>query len=481
MIDSTLTQPDREYTRREDAEGRSPASRLMVVEPQRDAPDLPRGRTRLLRGLLHDRARPLRFVLVGSICGAVQLALLALFLRGGAPVVPANVVAFLLSAQLNFVLSTLFIWHDRRAGGGMTRGLIRRWLGFHGSIAGTAVLNQAVFVLALLVAPDLAASALGIGVAAVANFLLQDRLVFRRTAAMRDGEGSGTHLISPPIGVRPAQIAAPVDDVGWSTPVLQREDGIAMSQHRPVAIHHPIVARVDVVIPVYNEERVLVKSISTLHAFLTENLRHDWRIVIADNASTDSTPAVARALQQRLDRIHVLHLDQKGRGRALRTAWLASDADVLSYMDVDLSTDLSAYPALVDALVCGGFDLATGRRLGAGARVEGRRPLREVTSRGYNLLIRLLFRPHFTDAQCGFKAITRYAAQYLLPQVEDNAWFFDTELLLLADRHGYRITQIAVHWVDDPDSRVNVFGTAMEDLKGLWRLKRGAIGRAASP
>jgi glycosyltransferase involved in cell wall biosynthesis len=226
------------------------------------------------------------------------------------------------------------------------------------------------------------------------------------------------------------------------------------------------------VIPVYNEEDVLESSVRRLHAFLSARLPYDWRIVIADNASTDGTLTVALRLSDRLKRVTVLHLDRKGRGRALRTAWLESDAGVLSYMDVDLSTDLNAFPQLIDAIVGGGADLATGRRLGTGARVEQRRLLREITSRGYNLLIALTFRPRFIDAQCGFKAISREAAQTLLPRVENDEWFFDTELLILADRHGYRIAQIPVHWIDDPDSRVNVTRTAMEDLKGLWRLKR---------
>jgi glycosyltransferase involved in cell wall biosynthesis len=234
----------------------------------------------------------------------------------------------------------------------------------------------------------------------------------------------------------------------------------------------PAHGRVDVVIPVYNEERALPASIARLHTFLTTHLPHDWRIVIAVNASTDGTLDLARSLSRTLSNIEVAHLDQKGRGRALRTVWLASDADVVAYMDVDLSTDLSAFPPLVSAIVDEGYDIATGRRLGPGAHVVGRKRPREITSRGYNLLIRAGFRPRFTDAQCGFKALSRRAAQSLLPLVEDNTWFFDTELLLLADKHGYRIKQIPLHWTDDPDSRVNVTHTAMEDLRGLWRLKR---------
>lgn len=230
--------------------------------------------------------------------------------------------------------------------------------------------------------------------------------------------------------------------------------------------------RVDAVLPVYNEQHVLERSVTALYTYLEEHLPYDWRIVIADNASTDETLRVARDLSGRLARVEVLHLDKKGRGRALRAAWLGSAADVVSYMDVDLSTDLAAYPPMIRAVAEEGYDLATGRRLGRGARVEQRKLQREITSRGYNLLIKLGFRTHFTDAQCGFKAVSRRAAAALLPLIRDNEWFFDTELLILADKKGYRITQIPVHWVDDPDSRVKVVDTALKDLRGLWRLKR---------
>jgi glycosyltransferase involved in cell wall biosynthesis len=234
----------------------------------------------------------------------------------------------------------------------------------------------------------------------------------------------------------------------------------------------PAATRVDAVIPVYNEQHVLERSITTLHAFLDEHLPYDWRIVIADNASTDDTLKVAQRLGEQLRRVNVLHLAQKGRGRALRAAWLGSDADVVSYMDVDLSTDLVAYPPMIRAIAEEGYDVATGRRLGRGARVERRKLQREITSRGYNLIIKLGFRTHFTDAQCGFKAVSRRAADALVPLIRDNEWFFDSELLILAEKKGYRIKQIPVHWIDDPDSRVKVVDTAIKDLRGLWRLKR---------
>ncbi|MFN8559388.1 MAG: dolichyl-phosphate beta-glucosyltransferase [Dehalococcoidia bacterium] len=236
--------------------------------------------------------------------------------------------------------------------------------------------------------------------------------------------------------------------------------------------------RVDAVIPVYNEQHVLERSITTLHAYLEEHLPYDWRIVIADNASIDETLRVAQDLGEQFSRVNVLHLDKKGRGRALRAAWLGSQADVMSYMDVDLSTDLAAFPPLIRAIAEEGYDLATGRRLGRGAQVVGRKLQREVTSRVYNSIIRLGFRTRFTDAQCGFKAISRRAADALVPLVRNNEWFFDTEILILAEKKGYRIKQIPVHWVDDPDSRVKVVNTALEDLRGLWRLKRSGFNPA---
>ena len=236
----------------------------------------------------------------------------------------------------------------------------------------------------------------------------------------------------------------------------------------------PATIRVDAVIPVYNEAHVLAQSVATLSTFLEQHLPYDWRIVIADNASTDATLDVAKRIGDENRRVNVLHLDLKGRGRALKAAWLGTEADVLSYMDVDLSTDIRAYPALIRAIAEEGYDVATGSRLLPGSRIK-RSPKREVLSRGYNLLIRAAFRTRFSDAQCGFKAISQRAARHLLPRIENNEWFFDTELLILAERNGYRVKDIPVRWLEDLDTRVNIRRTVMEDLQGLWRLKRAGL------
>jgi putative flippase GtrA len=231
---------------------------------------------------------------------------------------------------------------------------------------------------------------------------------------------------------------------------------------------------VDVTIPVHNEERVLARSICTLHAYLTEHFPLTWRITIVDNGSTDGTMRVAADVAARHPEVRVVHLDAKGRGLALRTAWSDSDADVVAYMDVDLSTGLDALLPLVAPLVTGHSDLAIGSRLAPGATVA-RGPRREVISRSYNIILRVVFANRFRDAQCGFKAIRTDLARRLLPIVEDDGWFFDTELLLVAEHNGLRVHEVPVDWVDDPDSRVDVSRTARDDLRGVLRLARSFL------
>ena len=226
---------------------------------------------------------------------------------------------------------------------------------------------------------------------------------------------------------------------------------------------------VDVTVPVYNEEHVLRSSIERLHAYLSSALPWAWRITIADNASTDSTRQVAHALAAELPAVRVVELDRKGRGRALRAAWTATDAEVVAYMDVDLSTGLEALAPMVAAIRSGHSELAIGSRLAPGAAVA-RGPRREFISRTYNRILRAIFLTRFRDAQCGFKAVRADVAQALLPLVEDEAWFFDTELLLLAEHNGLRILEVPVDWVDDPDSRVHVVATARDDLRGVLRV-----------
>ncbi|HJQ44713.1 MAG TPA: bifunctional glycosyltransferase family 2/GtrA family protein [Amycolatopsis sp.] len=227
----------------------------------------------------------------------------------------------------------------------------------------------------------------------------------------------------------------------------------------------------DVVIPVYNEESDLPPCVQRLHAYLGDTLPYPFRITVADNASTDSTLSIANRLARDIAEVELVRLEQKGRGRALKAVWSASDAEVLAYMDVDLSTDLAALLPLVAPLISGHSDLAIGSRLAKGARVV-RGPKREFISRCYNLILRGTLAARFSDAQCGFKAIRADVAKQLLPLVEDTDWFFDTELLVLAQRAGLRTHEVPVDWIDDPNSSVNILATATADLKGVARMTK---------
>ncbi|PLW74598.1 glycosyltransferase [Streptomyces sp. SCUT-3] len=245
----------------------------------------------------------------------------------------------------------------------------------------------------------------------------------------------------------------------------------------PLPRHHE-EAVLDVVVPVFNEEKDLEPNVRRLHAHLRDTFPYPFRITVADNASTDGTPRIAARLAEELVEAEWIRLPEKGRGRALRAAWSASRAPVLAYVDVDMSTGLAALLPLVAPLISGHSDLAIGTRLAPGSRVV-RGPKREAISRCYNLLLRCTLAVGFSDAQCGFKAMRRDAAERLLPLVRDEEWFFDTELLVLAERAGMRIHEVPVDWVDDPDSSVDILSTALADLRGIARMRTGPLRRRA--
>jgi glycosyltransferase involved in cell wall biosynthesis len=237
-------------------------------------------------------------------------------------------------------------------------------------------------------------------------------------------------------------------------------------------------ATVDIVVPVYNEESDLERSVRRLRAYLDARFPFHTTVTVADNASTDDTQKIGRRLGATVPGVRYMRIGDKGRGRALAATWLISDADVVAYMDVDLSTDLDALLPLVAPLISGHSDVAIGSRLAGGARV--RRGLkRELISRCYNAILRLALGAKFKDAQCGFKAMRADTARRLVPRVENRNWFFDTELLVLAQRAGLRIHEVPVDWNDDADSRVKLVPTALEDLGGVWRLIRAGQSRFA--
>ncbi|HEX8940581.1 MAG TPA: glycosyltransferase [Candidatus Limnocylindrales bacterium] len=267
-----------------------------------------------------------------------------------------------------------------------------------------------------------------------------------------------------------------MDTATLPPPLADRSAPFLCSSAEPAVL--PPDPVVDIVVPVYNEEADLEPSVRRLRAYLDTRFPFPAVVTIADNASTDGTWAIARRLADDVPGVRALHLDQKGRGRALRQAWLGSEAPIVAYTDVDLSTDLAALLPLVAPLLSGHSQVAIGTRLAVGARVT-RGPKREVISRTYSHILRTTLRVGFRDAQCGFKALRSDAARHLLPLVEDVAWFFDTELLWLAERAGLRIHEVPVDWVEDPDSRVDIVSTALADLRGVWRLLRHGGGSLA--
>lgn len=227
---------------------------------------------------------------------------------------------------------------------------------------------------------------------------------------------------------------------------------------------------VEIVIPIYNEQKELEANISKLHSFAKSKLTFcKWRITIADNASTDKSLTIAQKLARDKNQVGYIHLDEKGRGRAVKKVWRESQADILVYMDVDLSSDLNNLPPLIKAL-SKGYDIAIGSRLLPDSKVINRPIKREILSRIYNILIKIFFQVHFSDAQCGFKGATKKVVTKLLPNIKDNAWFFDSELLIVGEKVGFKIYEEPVCWVDNPGSTVRVLPTVSGDLAGLWRL-----------
>jgi glycosyltransferase involved in cell wall biosynthesis len=228
---------------------------------------------------------------------------------------------------------------------------------------------------------------------------------------------------------------------------------------------------VDVLLPVYNEEHVLEKSVTTLRKFLQDNVTDfDWIITIGDNASIDRTLEIGKELEKRFEDVRVFHLPQKGRGRMVKYAWQKSEAEILSYMDIDLSTDLNAFPPIIRAII-DGYDVAIGSRQYKGSEVE-RSFKRELISRGYIWILKLLLGFPFTDAQCGFKAASKKLVNDLFGMIEDDEWFFDTELLFLAYKNGYKVKELPVRWIEDTDSRVKIARTAWLDIKGVFRMRK---------
>jgi glycosyltransferase involved in cell wall biosynthesis len=224
-----------------------------------------------------------------------------------------------------------------------------------------------------------------------------------------------------------------------------------------------------VVLPVYNEEKALLKGVRTLTTFLSDYDRYDWKIVIADNNSKDKTGEIGRDIESENPLVKYLYIPRKGRGIALRTAWEQTDCDFVSYMDIDLSTGLDALIRAMD-LLNAGADIVVGNRLAINSNTT-RCFKREFISQSYNIVIKIALGTHFHDAHCGFKTGRREVVQKILPYIKDNEWFFDTEFLFYGEKMGFSIEEIPVTWIEDPDTKAKIFKDAYDDLSGLYRLR----------
>ncbi len=233
--------------------------------------------------------------------------------------------------------------------------------------------------------------------------------------------------------------------------------------------------RILIAIPVYNEESILAENAIKLYDFLKKNIFDDWQIIIADNNSIDQTGKIGQDLEKSLGGIKYLHIPQKGKGRAIRAAWESVNSDIYVFMDADLATDLSTLPDLISAIGRENYDLAAGARFHKDSKVK-RSLLRKFISRAYRFILRLALRSKIKDAPCGFKAVNYKVIKNILPQIKNNEWFFDTEMIVLAEKQNYRVKEIPVIWTEHKKigrrSRVSFLKVSLGYLKEIWRLKK---------
>ena len=237
---------------------------------------------------------------------------------------------------------------------------------------------------------------------------------------------------------------------------------------------------INITFPVYNEEKVLEQKIKKFYNFLKNNkkFKYKFEIIISDNKSTDRTKIIGKKLEKKYNEIKYLRVERKSRNYAIKKSWLSSKAEIVSYMDIDLSTDLKYFIPMINMLIEEKYELVVGNRLGKNSKVLNRNLKREILSRGYNLLLRIIFFHKIKDHQCGFKGMYKSSFVDLnknIKDIKEEIWFFDTELILRAVRNKMKIGEIDVKWTDDLDSSVNVIKAIIEDLKGIYRVKKDFI------
>lgn len=232
----------------------------------------------------------------------------------------------------------------------------------------------------------------------------------------------------------------------------------------------------EITIPVLNEAATLDEQVRKLHAFLQQHFpsKGQWRIVIADNGSTDATPSLAATLASELEEVVSLRLSRKGVGLALKSSWFATQADLVGYMDLDLATDLVHLPEAYRVISEEGYDLVYGTRLHPKALVINRTRKREITSRGFNFILKRYLGVQFSDGMCGFKLLRRSILDDLYQHgARNDGWFFATELLTVGEWLEYRLYELPVKWTDAPgSSKVRILPLARKYLKAMYALKK---------
>lgn len=231
-----------------------------------------------------------------------------------------------------------------------------------------------------------------------------------------------------------------------------------------------------ITIPAYNEEAIIESSLLKLAAYAQKFLAdYDYQIIVADNKSTDKTAEKVKQLLVKINRLDYLFIEQKGKGLAIRTTWqkYLADFDYFVFMDADLATDLKALLPLVSALASENYDLAIGSRNLKKSKIQ-RSLLRRFFSFGYGVLAKLILGTKISDSTCGFKAVSQKVVQAIMPLVKNQTWFFDSELVFLAEKKGFKIKEIPVNWAEpskENKSKVNVFKVSGQYLKELLRLR----------
>jgi glycosyltransferase involved in cell wall biosynthesis len=231
-------------------------------------------------------------------------------------------------------------------------------------------------------------------------------------------------------------------------------------------------SKIEITIPILNEEFRLEQGVTEAVEFLENSGIDNYSIVLADNGSTDNTEQIAQSLTKRFPTVKAIKVSKRGVGLALKQSWGSSEADFIGYMDVDLATDLNHILEAYRILQGEEVDVVNGSRLLPNSQVKNRSIIRGITSHGFNYLLKALLKVNISDGMCGFKFLKKTSYDKILKSgLENNEWFFCTELLVKAEWMGMNIHEIPVKWEDDSDSRVELFKTITKYLKEIKRLK----------